>query len=177
MLKKVFGWLATLLLAAVILACIGMFVAPRFGWNFNAVYGASMEPAIKLGSLAVMQPVDPETVKVGDIIKYAQPRDTSIRVTHRVIQVVQGNDHLLFRTQGDANEAPDPYAVPAANVVGRVWFSVPYAGYAMDYIKTPLGFGLLIGIPAALIVGIELRSIFLAVRELRRKGHVKQAAK
>ena len=132
---------------------------------------------MKLGSLAVMQPVDPETVKEGDIIKYAPPTDTSTRVTHRVILVDKGDDYLLFRTQGDANEDPDFYAVPAENVVGRVWLSVPYAGYVMDFVKKPLGFGLLIGIPAAFIIGMELKSIFSTVRGLRRKGHVKQAAK
>jgi hypothetical protein len=47
----------------------------------------------------------------------------------------------------------------------------------MDFVKKPLGFGLLIGIPAALIIGMELKNIFNAVRELRRKGHIKQASR
>ncbi|MBA7711203.1 Signal peptidase I W [subsurface metagenome] len=175
--KKVFGWLATLLLVAVILACIGIIIVPHFGWHLDIIYGGSMEPAMKLGSLAVIQPVDPQDVKVGDAITYRSGAESTTVTTHRVVQVVQGEDSLVFRTQGDANEDPDPYAVPAENVVGRVWISVPYVGYVMDYIRTPLGFGLLIGIPAALIVGIELRNIFLAVRDLRRKGRRRQVSR
>lgn len=175
--KKVFQWLATLFLAVVILACLGIFIAPRFGWHLDIVYGGSMEPAIKLGSLAVIQPIDPQTVKVGDIITYRSGAESTTVTSHRVIQVVQGEDSLTFRTKGDANEDPDAYAVPAENVAGKVWMSVPYAGYAMDFVRKPLGFGLLIGIPAALIIGIESRNIFLAVRDLRRKGRRRQVSR
>ena len=173
MLKKVFQVLATLLLVLVILACVGIFIAPRFGWHLDVVYGGSMEPAIKLGSLAVIQPVDPQDVGVGDVITYRSSTESGTVTTHRVVEVVNDGS-LSFRTKGDANEDPDVNAVPAENVVGSVWMSVPYVGYAMDFIRTPLGFGLLIGIPAALIVGIELKNIVVAVKDLRRKGRVKR---
>ena len=177
MVKKVFQVLATLLLVVVILACVGIFIAPRFGWHLDVVYGGSMEPAIHLGSLVVIQPIDPQDVGVGDIITYAPTTDTSIMITHRVVEVIDGEYGLMFLTKGDANEDPDAYGVPAQNVVGRVWMSVPYVGYAMDFMKTPLGFGPFIGIPAALIVGMELKNIVVAMRDLRRKGHIKQASK
>jgi len=75
----------------------------------------------------------------------------------------------MFRTKGDANEDLDAYIVPAESVVGRVWISVPYAGYFTDFARSPLGLGLLIGIPAALIIGIEMRNIFRSIGDLRRK--------
>lgn len=174
MLKKVFQVLAALLLVAVILACLGIFIAPRFGWQLDIVYSGSMEPTIKVGSLAIIKPVESAAVSEGDIITYAPITDTSIKVTHRVVEVIDGEHGLMFRTKGDANEDPDAYAVPAENVVGSVWMSVPYAGYAMDFVKKPLGFGLLIGLPAILIIGMELKNIFLSVRDLRRKGRVKR---
>lgn len=169
MLTRIFEALATVLLLLAILVAVGMFVSPQVGWHIDTVYGGSMEPAIKLGSLAVIQPVDPQDVKVGDAITYRSGTESNTVTTHRVIEVANNDGSLVFRTQGDANEDPDPYTVPAENVVGRVWISVPYAGYAMDFVKKPLGFGLLIGIPAAIIIGIELRNIFIASRDLRRK--------
>ena len=177
MLKKVFQVLATLLLVAVILACVGIFVAPHFGWHLDTVYGGSMEPTIKVGSLAVIKPVDPQDVRVGNVITYTSGAESSTFTTHRVVEVMNTDGSLMFRTKGDANEDPDPSTVAAENVVGRVWMSVPYVGYAMDFVRKPIGFGLLIGIPAALIVGMELRNIFSTVRGLRRKGRIKQASR
>lgn len=177
MLKKVFQVLAALLLVAVILACLGIFITPHFGWRLDAVYSGSMEPTIKVGSLAVIQPVDPQNVRVGDVITYRSGAESNTVTTHRVIEVANTEGSLMFRTQGDANEDPDPSTVAPENVLGRVWMSVPYVGYVMDFVKKPLGFGLLIGLPAALIVGMELKNIFSTVRGLRRKGHIKQASR
>ena len=173
MLKKVFQVLATLLLVVVVLACVGIFIAPRFGWHLDIVYGGSMQPAMKLGSLAVIQPVQPQDVGVGDAITYSSTQSTTV-TTHRVIEVIDNGGILSFRTKGDANEDPDAYTVPAENVVGRVWLSVPYVGYAMDFVKKPLGFGLLIGIPAAIIIGMELKNIATAGKDMRKKGRVKR---
>lgn len=169
MLTRIFQALATVLLVMAIMVSVGVFVGPKVGWHVDAVYGGSMEPAIKLGSLAVIRPVEPETVSEGDIITFAAPTENSVIVTHRVTQVIDGESGLMFRTKGDANEEPDTYTVPAENVVGRVWISVPYGGYFADFVRSKLGLGLLIGIPAALIIGIELRNIFRSIRDLRRK--------
>lgn len=177
MLTRIFEALATVLLLLAILVAVGMFVGPQVGWHVDTVYGGSMEPAIKLGSLAVIQPVDPQTIKAGDIITYRSSTESNTVTTHRVIEVANNDGSLVFHTQGDANEDPDPYTVPAENVQGRVWISVPYAGYVVDFVKNPLCLGLLIGIPAALIIGIELRNIFLGARNMRRKRYVRQTSK
>ena len=171
MVKRAFQVLATLILVVVILACVGIFIAPHFGWHLDIVYGGSMEPAIELGSLAVIRPVDPHAVEVGDVITYRSGTESGRVTTHRVIEVIHDDGSLSFRTKGDANEDPDAYVVPAENVVGSVWMSVPYVGYAMDFIRTPLGFGLLIGIPAALVVVTELRNIIFTVRDMRQKRY------
>ena len=172
--KRVLGWVTALILAVVILLCVGVMIAPRFGWHINIVYGGSMESAMDVGSLAVIPPVDPQDVKVGDIITFKW-RGSEALTTHRVVDVANDEGSLMFTTKGDANEDPDSLGVPPEDVVGRVWMTVPYAGYAMDYIRTPLGFGLLIGIPAALIIGMESRNIFIQARNLRRKGRIGQA--
>ena len=173
MLKNVFQWLATLLLVVVILVCVAIFIVPHFGWRIDVVYGGSMEPAIHLGSLVAIQPVDPQDISVGDVITYSSGTESGMVTTHRVIEVINDNS-LSFRTQGDANEDPDAYVVPSQNIVGRVWFSVPYVGYALDFIKKPLGFGLLIGIPAAVIIVMELKNIMNGVKDTRQKRRVKQ---
>jgi len=176
-LKRVLGLSAIVIVGAIVLVGVGMILAPRFGWHVDILYGGSMEPTMHVGSLAVVRPVDPHDVSAGDIIAYVPPVDESVRTTHRVAEVLQDEHSLAFQTKGDANEDLDTYTVPAENVRGKVWFSVPYLGYFMDYIKKPLGFGLVIGIPAAIIVAFEFRNIFSSFRDLKRKGRAKRDPK
>ena len=168
--------LTTLFLAVVILACIGIVMAPRLGWHLDVIYGRSMEPAMKSGSLVVIQTVEPKSVGVDDVITYRSGTDSNMVTTHRVIEVVNDGS-LSFRTKGDANEDPDDYAVPAENVVGGVWMSIPHVGNGIDFIRNSLGLELFIGILAALIIGMELRNVFRSIRNLRRKRYVRQASK
>lgn len=167
---RAFQWLAYLLVVAVILICVGIVIAPRFGWNLNVVYGGSMEPSMGKGSLAVIRPVDPLEVTVGDVITY-KSRSSDMLVTHRVVEVKDkaSGSSPSFITRGDANEGNDPLSVPSKNIVGGVWLSVPYLGYVMDYLKEPLVFGLAVGIPALFIVALELKNIYLTSRALRRR--------
>lgn len=81
-------------------------------------------------------------------------------VAHRVIEVIDGSEAPMFRTKGDANEEADRSLVPAANVVGKVVFSVPLAGYLAGFIKTRLGFLLATVVPGAAIVALEMKSLW-----------------
>lgn len=169
MFKRALVVLGALCLVAILLGFAGAAMAPRFGWHVTVVGGGSMEPAIATGSVVVVQPVDTQSIAAGDVVLYAPPSAPGTTTIHRVVEVVVENGALQFRTQGDANDAPDPSLVPAQNVKGQVRLSVPYAGYVVYFIRTPLGLGLLIGMPAALIIGIELRNIFRSIGDLRRK--------
>jgi signal peptidase len=169
MLKKVFQWLATLVLVVVVLACVGIFVAPHFGWHLDIVYGGSMEPAIKIGSLVVIKPVQPQDIKVDDIITYRSAAESGMVTTHRVIEVMHNDGSLVFRTKGDANEDPDINPVAANELVGKLTLDIPYLGYLELLLRTRLGMILLIGLPVAAIIGMELRNIRKALAE-RKEG-------
>jgi signal peptidase len=170
MLKKVFQWLATLVLVVVVLACVGIFVAPHFGWHLDIVYGGSMEPAIKIGSLVVIKPVQPQDIKVDDIITYrSAAAELGMVTTHRVIEVMHNDGSLVFRTKGDANEDPDINPVAANELVGKLTLDIPYLGYLELLLRTRLGMILLIGLPVAAIIGMELRNIRKALAE-RKEG-------
>lgn len=169
MLKKVFRWLATLVLVVVSLACVGIFIAPHFGWHLDIVYGGSMEPAVKVGSLVVIQPVKPEAIKVGDVITYRSAAESGMVTTHRVMEVIHNDGSPVFRTKGDANEDPDINPVAADELVGKLAFNIPYLGYLVPFVRNPLGMILLIGLPVAAIIGMELRNIRKMLAE-RKEG-------
>jgi len=168
MVKKVFEWLATIVLVVVILVCVAIFVAPRFGWHLDIVYGGSMEPAIKTGSLVVIKPVQPQDVEVDGIITYRSATESGMVITHRVIEVMHNEGSPVFRTKGDANESPDINPVAADELVGKLAFDIPYLGYLAPLLRTRLGMILLIGLPVAAIIGIELRSIRKALAERKK---------
>jgi signal peptidase len=76
---------------------------------------------------------------------------------------------VRFRTQGDASEDPDLALVSPANLVGEVWFSLPLLGYLVAFIRTPVGYLTLIGLPALLIILGEWWEIVRAPPTPRRR--------
>lgn len=170
MLTKAVSWLAYLVLAFLLLAVIGWSTMPRLlGWQPQVVLSGSMQPALSPGSVVFIEPRDAEDVAVGDILTFRHPENRESLVTHRVLEVTRAKGSPAFSTKGDANAAPDKWLVPAANVVGTVRYSLPYMGYVTQRAQTPLGFALLVGLPAAVIVLRELRNIARQLRGQREE--------
>ena len=51
------------------------------------------------------------------------------------------------------------------NVIGKVILTIPFIGYIGYFVRTPIGFILLIILPASLIIILEIRNI---IKELRK---------
>jgi len=168
--KKAFKYLGITVAALAVLLAVAVLFAPRLGWQVDTVLSGSMSPTLGVGSAAVVRPVEPQAVEIGDVITYRSPRNGDL-TTHRVIGIAE-NSPLYFRTKGDANENPDVYLVPSANLEGKVVFDVPLVGYATDFVKTPLGFILILGIPGMGIIAMEVRRMWteLAEEEKRKKA-------
>ena len=156
--KNVAEYLMTGLVILLLLTAALTFLAPRFGWQVDTVLSGSMEPAIPTGSILVSRPVTPDSINVGDIVTFSgSGRDRFI--THRVTAIGQPNG-IVFTTKGDANNAEDPYTVPAENVVGKVLVHIPFLGFILSFVKTPFGMILTLVIPGLLIIGLELREFW-----------------
>lgn len=162
------AWGSYAALTILLVTVIAWLTLPRLmGWQAQVVLSGSMEPAMPTGSVAFVQPIEPEQLDVGDIISFYHPEKPSRVVTHRLAEIVRQDGNLVFQTRGDANDNVDPWLVPAADVIGTVRFSVPYTGYVTQRLRSPLGFALLVGIPAAVIIVGELRNI---AGQLRRRN-------
>jgi len=127
------------------------------------VQSGSMEPTIHTGSVVITKPAI--TYQVGDIITYGIISKTQTPTTHRIHAIENGK----FVTKGDANNAPDMSSVPANRIIGKVLFSVPYAGYVVDFARQPLGFILIIGLPALMLISDEIKKIIKQVKSLKAK--------
>ena len=136
------------------------------------VLSGSMEPALHVGGLVFVRPVDTSTLKPGDVITFSTPREgaagtgAAAITTHRVIAVHQGPSGATFQTKGDANNVADPWTVPAQSVRGVQVFSLPWLGYLSVFVRTRVGFALLVIVPALLLVIFEVLDI---TREMRKR--------
>jgi signal peptidase len=156
--------IAALALIAIFLIIFLGFYRPVSLWGdtrYEPVYTGSMEPAIPVGSVVVIKPANPETLKVGDIICFKTEAEYPKTVTHRIIGITSQG----FITKGDANEDPDQWIVKKENVIGKVIAVIPFLGYLGYFVRTPIGFILLIIIPATIIIIMEIRNI---VKELKK---------
>lgn len=152
-------WIATIALGLLLLIAFFILITTQFlGWRFDAVTTSSMVPALKIGGLVIIRPVDPTLISTNDIITFESAVSADIVITHRVIEVITNNG-LAFRTKGDANKDMDSRPIHPENVVGKLWLYVPLIGYAVSFIKTPLGLALCIMIPGALLIWGEIRHL------------------
>lgn len=157
--KKVFGWLVTIALVLV----IGGFVFVHFSPDYNMylVRSESMKPAINMGDMVVIGPLDGPIrgeAKPGSIVTYLRGAEL---VTHRVLSV----DGSTLLTKGDAVEDTDPWAVSLSDVRGVYLFRIPAMGYVSNFIRTKLGWLLVVIIPAAVLVAFLIRDIRKKLRE------------
>lgn len=141
---------------------------PVLGNKTLIVRSGSMSPAIGVGDLVVARPFA-GSYERGDVIAFRSVGNSTIMVTHRIVDVVDESGGVAYITKGDANDAPDTGAVTADRVVGRVVVTVPYVGKALAFGKTREGFLAFVVMPAMLIMLMEIVNIVREVR-VRRRG-------
>ena len=129
------------------------------------VQSGSMEPSIKTGALVVIRPSS--EYHIGDVIMFGEDTKTQVPTTHRIVADEVRSGVFYYTTKGDANEDPDPQAVAQSAVKGKVLFSIPYLGYLLDFAKKPLGFALLVGVPAVLVIYGEIEKIWREMRKIK----------
>lgn len=148
-------------------ACIVAFLSVRGTLPFMPIYGHSMEPTLHSGGLLMIEPIDPQNVKVGDIIVYSVP--SAVRsyynypptVSHRVIQI-NSVPSLGFRTKGD-NTGEDPFTIRPEDIRGTVGRQIPYIGLPLLFFQSQQGM-------IFAIVAIALLALFLYGGEIGRGG-------
>jgi signal peptidase len=169
--KKIAWYTVFSLVVLLMVVAVFIYVAPHIGWYVSAVVSGSMEPALKTGSLVVTCPADPEEIEVGDIITFNPVSVGEHMITHRVIDI-QKNSPVYFQTQGDNCGMPDPFTIPAGNLVGKICFHIPYGGNFTEFLKTPAGFISSVIVPGVLIFIMYVISVWRAVIERRNQGAV-----
>ena len=163
-LKIIYYIVIAFIVLIAILLIVSAFPIPG-NYKVLVVQSGSMVPAIKMGSIVLVKPAS--DYKIGDIITFGPYSKTKVPTTHRIYDMkVQGGEPIYI-TKGDANNAPDTREIAKTDILGKVLFSVPYLGYAVDFAKKPIGFALLIIVPAVIIIYDEIRKIFGEIKKKR----------
>ena len=136
-------------------------------FQIKIVLSGSMEPDIKIGSVVIVKPVD--RYEVGDVVTFGRDDRDNVPTTHRIIDVRIVEGETRFVTKGDANDDRDGRELTEKDINGKVLFDIPYMGFILDMAKKPLGFAVLIGIPAVVIVSDEFRKIWIETKKIRSR--------
>ena len=164
---KIGYWLFFIFLVAI----AGMLLFSMFpiknNFQIKVVQSGSMEPEIHTGSIVIIKPE--ASYAVGDVITYGEDTKRSAPTTHRILnsRVLEGKTY--FTTKGDANEDPDMGEITQDKIIGKVLFDVPYLGFIIDFAKKPLGFAIIIGLPALMVIYDEGAKIFAEMKKLKAK--------
>jgi signal peptidase len=124
-----------------------------------SVVGHSMEPTSTPEDLLVLESVMTGELKVGDIIAFRPHKageTTSLPIAHRIVEIDPAGN---FRVKGDNLAREDPYTVTPGDVLGRVAFTIPHAGTVMRVARSPVGYLILILLPAIILISDELKKI------------------
>jgi len=158
-------------LAALVLVSVGVVallaVGPRTGaYRTLTVLSASMRPTFDPGTVVVVRPTTRADLEVGDVITYRIPVEDRRVVSHRIVEILDRPGPMVVRTQGDANNAPDPWLARIDDdIVWRVEASVPWLGYGIGALREPL-------IGRALVLLCPFVLCMLALRDLWRQESI-----
>jgi signal peptidase len=130
---------ARIALVASVAVLLFVGVGPRFGsYRTLTVLTGSMRPTAAPGDLIVVRPVALDKLRVGDVITYQIPVDDHRVISHRIIEILDPGTHPTIRTQGDANDAADPWmATLNQGPAWRMSAVVPKAGNAIRFLRAP----------------------------------------
>ncbi|WP_135661985.1 signal peptidase I [Halorhabdus rudnickae] len=168
--RRIASVLAVVVLVVVVLPFVVYAFPQLVGGNQSyVVLSGSMSPTIGPGDVIVVGSVPAADVQVGDVITFRRGGESS-PTTHRVVDIVDRDGSVAFRTAGDNNENPDPDLVEPSRLVGKVvsiggyLLIIPQIGRVIMFSSTQTGFLLLGLVPLSLFVVNELWNVIDATR-------------
>lgn len=118
----------------------------------------SMYPVIESGDLIICHTAEPEEIEVGDVIAFFDPagNGTSI-VSHRVLEVMEQDGQISWRTKGDNNNTEDRIPVPADKLVAVYQDTrIPGFGNVALFMQTTPGLIVCVVLPMLALIGYDM---------------------
>lgn len=157
--KRVWNITTSVLVGLVVLVAVLLVGSRIFGVQTYTVLSGSMRPEYSEGDILYVKSVEKteaairENISVGDPITFVLDDKLTV-ATHRVVAIDYQNGE--FRTKGDANKDEDQNPVLFENLIGKPIFAIPLLGYVSDFVQSPPGLYVAIGVMILLIAAVFL---------------------
>lgn len=159
------GVLIVVLLGLVAIG-VGNLVSGRY--QMRPVLSGSMRPGLPVGGIVITKRVPIESLQVRDVVVFHRPDQPQELIVHRIISLKKSPSGPIIQTQGDANDAPDPWKVSLrGSTAYRASFSVPLVGYAAVWTHGPTGRKTFTLVGALLIFGTIGYALVVRRREAK----------
>jgi len=144
----------TVALIALLLMCPPLLLHTSV-YPVAVVQGNSMFPVLQNGELVIFRGINTENIPNGTIIVAVEGGAPAnflnylVRpvIIHEVFsRIVNQYGRVYYQTKGVNNPYPDPFLIPASNVLGTPVFAVPYLGFLFLFVSSSEGLVFLIGV-------------------------------
>jgi signal peptidase len=107
-----------------------VFAGLSFTGNVKAriVLTGSMAPAINVGDVILTLPIAKKAPQIDDVIAYQAKRFNGENVAVFSHRIIDGDVENGFIVKGDANKSPDPQKPTGEDILGVVFFVIPFIG-------------------------------------------------
>ena len=127
-----------------------------FGYKPFIVLSGSMETKIHKGDLIITKIIEPEALKIDDIIAFREHEDNTV-ITHRIIDIIENEGKTYFITKGDNNNTQDQNLVELNDVEGIYVLRIPGIGSIMNSLSEPTTIIIvLLGITLIFVIGFVI---------------------
>ena len=155
-----------------------------FGVAPISVVSNSMEDTLMVNDLIFCEPRTDklyDDYKVGDIVTFNQEIEGETRLnTHRIVEVVEDKGITYYKTQGDnkdTNPVPDEEMKTATDIVAKyTGKKIGGVGAFFSFIRTQLGFFLVILLPMILFFVYEAVRVIMNVIAYNKEKAAEEAA-
>ncbi len=158
---KIIEWSVFLLMLILTALLLSPLLPTDYVVSPYVIVSNSMHPAVSRGDMVFSFPIDKTFLELGDIIAFSSPSDPGTVIVHRVV----AKERDGYKTKGDNNSVSDNWTVTDSQVIGRIGFTIPHFGHLVSSIQSPRGFALIIGLPALLLLVLQIKKIFEGIEE------------
>lgn len=159
------------LLAALVAGCIVVVAAVTSGdWQVQPILSGSMRPGFPVGGVVAVQRVPASSLQVRDVVLFHPPGHPNDTYVHRIISMTKSPSGYIIKTQGDANQYPDPWTIRfKGKWAYEARFTLPLIGYAAVWDHSPSGHQDLFLAGSSLLVVVAGGVIVGELRRIRRR--------
>ena len=150
-----------------------------FGYTTFSIQTDSMQGTINEGDLIFGKLVDEDTVLEEDVIIsfHTVDKDGNYFInTHKIIEVIENDGFVTYRTQGDNEEYPDERKVSPGDIISvYTGFRLPLLGYIITFLSGKVGFFVCIVLPVLLYTIWQVYKLIVIIMKNQKEKILEEA--